>query len=109
MKLVVLWSDALVFLLVVALVSFFYLLRKDLQTRERWRQVFSSSLGMVTFTVIIAYVTVALLDSLHFRRALPSPEGLVTEEVFYDNQRRGFATNVTPNLPGSVRLRRLSS
>ncbi|MEH6519158.1 MAG: ABC transporter permease [Halioglobus sp.] len=86
MKLVVLWSDALVFLLVVALVSFFYLLRKDLQTRERWRQVFSSSLGMVTFTVIIAYVTVALLDSLHFRRALPSPEGLVTEEVFYDNK-----------------------
>ncbi len=86
MKLVVLWSDALVFLLVVALVSFFYLLRKDLQTRERWRQVFSSSLGMVTFTVIIAYVTVALLDSLHFRRALAPPEGLVTEEVFYDNK-----------------------
>lgn len=28
------------------------------------------------------------------------------EEVFYDNQKRGFATNVTPNLPGSVRLRR---
>jgi peptide/nickel transport system permease protein len=86
MKLVVLWSDALVFLLVVALVSFFYLLRKDLQTRERWRQVFSSSLGMVTFTVIIAYVTVALLDSLHFRRALAPSEGLVTEEVFYDNK-----------------------
>ncbi|MFT6955806.1 MAG: peptide/nickel transport system permease protein [Halieaceae bacterium] len=86
MMMVVLWSDALVFLLVVALVSFFYLLRKDVQTRERWRQVFSSSLGMVTFTVIIAYVTVALLDSLHFRRALPPPEGLVTEEIFYDNK-----------------------
>ncbi len=85
MKIVVLWSDALVFLLVLALVSFFYLLRKDPQTRERWRQVFSSSLGMVTFTVILAYVTVALLDSMHFRRELPPPEGVVTDEVFYDN------------------------
>lgn len=28
------------------------------------------------------------------------------EEVFYDNQRRGFAYNVTPSLPGSERLRR---
>lgn len=28
------------------------------------------------------------------------------EEVFYDNQKRGFATNITPGLPGAVRLRR---
>ena len=28
------------------------------------------------------------------------------EEVFYDNQRRGHATNITSRLPGAVRLRR---
>ena len=28
------------------------------------------------------------------------------EEVFYDNQRRGLSTNITPKLPGAVRLRR---
>jgi hypothetical protein len=28
------------------------------------------------------------------------------EEVFADNQRRGYATNITPRLPGAVRLRR---
>ena len=28
------------------------------------------------------------------------------EEVFYDNQRRGFASNITSRLPGAVRLRR---
>ena len=86
MKPVVLWSDALVFMLVIALLAFFYLLRRDPQIRERWRQVFSSTLGMVAFTVIITYVLVALLDSLHFRRELPPPEGLVTDEVFYDNK-----------------------
>ncbi len=28
------------------------------------------------------------------------------EEVFADNQRRGYASNITPRLPGAVRLRR---
>lgn len=28
------------------------------------------------------------------------------EEVFYDNERRGLAKNITPRLPGAVRLRR---
>jgi hypothetical protein len=28
------------------------------------------------------------------------------EEVFHDNQRRGYATNITPRLPGAVRLQR---
>ena len=86
MKPVLLWSDALIFMLVIALVIFFYKLREDPQTRERWSQVFSSRLGMIAFTVIITYVGVALLDSLHFRRALENPEGLQTEEVFYDNK-----------------------
>lgn len=86
MKPVLLWSDALIFMLVVALILFFYKLREDPQTRERWGQVFSSRLGMVAFTVILTYVGVALLDSMHFRKALENPEGLQTEEVFYDNK-----------------------
>lgn len=86
MKPILLWSDALIFMLVIALVVFFYKLREDPQTRERWGQVFSSRLGMVAFTVILTYVGVALLDSLHFRKALDNPEGLATEEVFYDNK-----------------------
>ena len=86
MKPVVLWSDALIYLLVISLAFFFYRLRKDPQTRERWAEVFSSRLGMVTFTVIAAYIMVALLDSLHFRRALENPEGVAVEEVFYDNK-----------------------
>ncbi len=86
MKPVILWSDALIFLLVISLTLFFWRLRRDPQTRERWAEVFSSRLGMVAFTVIAAYIMVALLDSLHFRRALENPENLATEEVFYDNK-----------------------
>jgi peptide/nickel transport system permease protein len=86
MKFLLLWSDLLIFLLVASLCLFFYKLREDPQTRARWGQVFSSRLGMVTFTVIITYVGVALLDSIHFRRALDPVPGMDTEEVFYDNK-----------------------
>ncbi|MEM6583121.1 MAG: ABC transporter permease [Pseudomonadota bacterium] len=85
-KPVLLWSDILIFLLVASLIAFFYQLRKDPHSREKWSQVFSSRLGMATFTVIMAYVAVALLDSLHFRKALPMSAGATTQEVFYDNK-----------------------
>ena len=86
MKLILLWSDALIFLLVASLTVFFYRLRHDPQTRERWGEVFSSRLGMVTFTIVLVYVLIALLDSLHFRKALQSAEGVASQEVFYDNK-----------------------
>ena len=60
---VVLWSDALIFLLVAAVVAFFWRLKRYPLNRERWRQVFDSRLGMVTFTVIAVYIAIALLDS----------------------------------------------
>ena len=86
MKPLLLWSDVLIYLLVISLCIFFYKLRQDPQTRERWGQVFSSRLGMVTFTVIITYIGVALLDSLHFRRALDATEGVENSETYYDNK-----------------------
>ena len=86
MKPLLLWSDALIYLLVVVLCLFFLRLRNDPQTREHWRQVFSTRLGMVTMTLILVYVGIALLDSLHFRRALEPIAGSPAGEVFYDNK-----------------------
>jgi peptide/nickel transport system permease protein len=86
MKPVLLWSDILIYLLVIALTLFFVRLRKDPQTREHWKDVFSSRMGMVTCTVILVYVGIALLDSLHFRRALEPVAGSTTHETFYGNK-----------------------
>ena len=85
MKFVLLWSDALIFLLVIALVGFFYNLRKDPRTRERWGQVFGSRLGMVSFVVIMSYVLVALADSVHMRLALEAEPEQDPDVVYYDN------------------------
>jgi peptide/nickel transport system permease protein len=86
MKPVLLWSDILIYLLVIALTLFFVRLRKDPQTREHWKEVFSSRMGMVTCTVIMVYVGIALLDSLHFRRALEPVAGSTNHETFYGNK-----------------------
>ena len=74
LKPVLLWSDLLIYLLALSLLVFFMLLQRKQHTRERWARVFQSPVGMFSFIVILFYVAVALLDSLHFRRALPPPE-----------------------------------
>ncbi len=86
MKPLLLWSDLLIYLLVFALCLFFLRLRSDPQIRDHWRQVFSTRLGMITFTLILVYVGMALLDSLHFRRAMAPLEGSPSGELFYDNR-----------------------
>lgn len=86
MQPLVLWSDALIFLLVAVLGVSFLRLRRDPQIRERWREVFGTRLGMATCTVIFVYVLIALLDSLHYRRALEPVEGQQAGEVFYDSR-----------------------
>ncbi len=86
LKPLLLWSDLLIFLLVTVLILFFYRLRKDPQTRDRWGQVFNSRLGMVTFTVIMTYVGIALLDSVHFRRALATTPESTGQALYYDNK-----------------------
>lgn len=90
-KPVLLWSDALIFLLVTSLFLFAWQLRKNPQARKRWQSVFTSKVGLSSFMVIIFYVLIALLDSLHFREALPATEQSLsdtnaTETVAYDNE-----------------------
>lgn len=86
MKIMILWSDGLIYLLVLSLVAFLFQIRRNVITRQRWGQVFGSRLGMVTFIILCAYVGVALLDSLHFRRALEQESGPDSTVVYYDNR-----------------------
>ena len=86
MKPVILWSDYLLFILVLALGSFIISLIRNRQNRERWSKVFKTRLGISTFLIILTYVLVALLDSFHFRQALPSVEGQPENQVYYSNE-----------------------
>ena len=75
-QLVILWTDALVFLLLVfALLFGTYAARRE-HLRAPWRQVVRSRVGMGTLVVLAFYLAVGLLDSIHFQpRAEPGGEG----------------------------------
>ena len=64
---VILWTDALLFALLAAVVAAgFYVRRRDYLLAS-WRRVAGSSMGMASATVLALFVAVGVLDSLHYR------------------------------------------
>lgn len=104
-KPVLLWSDVLIFLLVAALSLFVLQLRNNPQAKKRWATVFHSKVGLSSFIVILFYVAIALLDSLHFREALPAVDteadnetAIAEQVVAYDNQVKSVLDLVLANV-----------
>lgn len=67
---VLLWTDALVWLLVAAVIGFTFYVRWQEHLVEPWRRVTHSKSGMIGLVVLMAFIIVGLLDSLHFRPRL---------------------------------------
>ncbi|MFN7779384.1 MAG: ABC transporter permease [Betaproteobacteria bacterium] len=71
-KPVLLWTDAVVLLLLLAVVFYVRHLRRAPLARANWRLALRQPGGAVAATVLAAFVLVGLLDSLHFRVRLPA-------------------------------------
>jgi peptide/nickel transport system permease protein len=69
---VVLWSDALLFLLVAAVAGLGFWARGETHLRAAWARVLGDRLAMSAATVLCAFLVVGLLDSLHYRERLPA-------------------------------------
>jgi peptide/nickel transport system permease protein len=81
-KPVILWTDALVYLLIAAVIAFFLYARRREHLRAPWGRVLESRTAMICLVVLSAYVGVALLDSVHYRAALPN-SGAQAQETYY--------------------------
>jgi peptide/nickel transport system permease protein len=68
---VVLWTDALVWLLVAIVAGYAWYVRRREHLAAPWRRVGRSASGMSALVVMTALALVALADSLHFRPQLP--------------------------------------
>lgn len=71
---VILWTDALIFLLLALVIAFIMIARRKEHLRAPWREVMRSKMAMGCLVVLLAYFTLGLLDSLHFRPALPGAD-----------------------------------
>jgi peptide/nickel transport system permease protein len=74
-KPVLLWSDALILLLLVTVAALVWLARKNDTLRAPWRQVMASRMGAATALILAVYAGIGLLDSLHYVERLPSQLG----------------------------------
>ncbi|MDH3327141.1 MAG: ABC transporter permease [Gammaproteobacteria bacterium] len=78
-KPVLLWTDALIYLLVIAISAFIIYASKKEHFLVPWRQVVQHKLGMVSLVFLLVYVFIGLIDSVHFRMPVSSQN--TTEQV----------------------------
>jgi len=84
-KPIILWTDALVYILLLAVIIFLFWARHKTHLRNAWRQVVANRLVVVALIVLTVYVIIGLLDSIHFQRALP---------IQQDNGKQYYSTQV---------------
>ena len=72
---VMLWTDALIYVLLLAVAGFAWYVRRHEHLLAPWRRVARSASGMSAFTLLVFFIATGLLDSLHYRPALPAAEG----------------------------------
>jgi peptide/nickel transport system permease protein len=77
---VLLWTDAVLWLLLAALALYALRLQRVPPARAPWRRLLRDAPALCALIVFSVFALVAMLDSVHFRRALPpTAQG----EVFY--------------------------
>ncbi len=74
-QVVVLWSDMLIWLLVAAGIGVGVLVAKTPPLLAAWRRVGADRVGMAAATVLLAFIAIGLLDSLHYRVQLDGKPG----------------------------------
>lgn len=72
MKITLLTTDFFVYALVIALIAYAWQVRRSPELSANWRLVFQRPVGMASALVLGFFLSIGLLDSIHFRQALPS-------------------------------------
>ena len=97
-----LWTDALLLLLVVAVLLVVRHIRRHEHLAAPWRKVALSRTGMVSATVLMVFATISLLDSMHYRPELPREPGAPAGAVRYAVEMRSLLDHLLDPLPVQV-------
>ena len=81
-KPVILWTDALVYLLVAGLLIFAWHVRRNEHLLVPWRRVTHSASGMSALTVLAFFIAIGLLDTVHLRPSIENSRGGTSETVY---------------------------
>ena len=70
LKFVLLWTDLLIYVLLMVMGLFIVQARRKEHLRRPWQYVIQRPLAMAAVVVLSGYLLIGLLDSVHFREAL---------------------------------------
>ena len=97
-KFVLLWTDAAIWLLVVALGAYIVHVRRTPNLAATWRKVFADAPALASAVVLIACMAVTLLDSVHYRSQLASADGTPAGGTAYDTRTRSLMDGLLSGL-----------
>lgn len=83
---VLLWTDLLLFTLLAGALLLTLHVRRHEPLRSAWRKVGRRPAGMASVTVLLAFIAVGLLDSMHYRPLLPAVEGQDSSTPVYSSE-----------------------
>lgn len=69
---VFLWTDGLIYLLITVLIGSVFYIAKYPHLIAPWKLVLQRKRGVISIMILLCYLAVGLLDSVHFRQALPT-------------------------------------
>jgi len=73
---VFLWTDILIFILLAVITAGIFYLRSKPHLRAPWLMVMQRKRGVISIIILLSYVSIGFLDSLHFRTALTSENNI---------------------------------
>jgi len=80
---VFLWTDVALYLLLAGVLAYAWRVRRSPALRATWSRVARDTPAMCSAVVLLAFVLVGLLDSLHYRPRLPAAPGAADAPVAY--------------------------
>jgi peptide/nickel transport system permease protein len=85
-KIVILWTDAALWTLLAVLLVYIGRVAGHAQRQATWRKVGRDASALCAGAVLLLFIGITALDSVHFRRALPAAAGQAADERFYDSR-----------------------
>jgi peptide/nickel transport system permease protein len=89
-KFVLLWTDASIWLLVMAMLAYAVMVLRSPALVANWRKVFHDAAAMCSAIVLLLCLLVTLLDSVHYRRLLPPVQGQAASGPAYETRTRSL-------------------
>ena len=87
MKLTLLWTDIMVWILIFAIIAWGWVVSRSPQVKKQWHTIFRSRIAMASTIILLFYLSFALLDSVHMRHTLDARSGTsASTEVRYKGE-----------------------